>query len=97
MVKKAILLVLVVFTLSCLLKQTEAKPYLRLSRAFNRGLMMGAMTGGLGGSGRRGRGRRTYVMPMSGKGGYGGSVSYGYGGMSMGKGGHMMMMQPVYG
>lgn len=77
--KTIVLLVLVVLTLSCFLKQTEAKPYLRLSRAFNRGLMMGAMASGLGGSGRRGGGGRTYIMPMS-HGGYGG--------------GNMMMMIP---
>lgn len=83
--KTSVLLVLLVLTVFCLWKQTEAKPYLRLSRAFNRGLMMGAMTGGLGGNGG-GRRRRTYVMPM-GKGGYSGKGGYG---------GHMTMMQPMH-
>lgn len=70
--KTAMLLVLVVLAASCLWKPSEAKPYLRLSRAFNRGLMMGALAGGMGGSGRS-RGGRTYIMPVpqSSYGGYG--------------------------
>lgn len=70
--KTAVLLVLVVLVVSCFWQEAGAKPYFRLSRAFDRGLMFGALAGL--GSGRSRGGGRTFIIPVGG--GYGGGYGH---------------------
>lgn len=60
--KTAVVLVLVALVVSCLWRHTEAQQYLRLRRAFNRGLIMGALANSLTGPGQSSG--KSYVVPV---------------------------------